>query len=453
MQITLEDWLRRLESAHPVEIDLGLERVAEVAHRMGLLDSPIAPRVITVAGTNGKGSTVAMLEAVAQAHGLTTASYTSPHLLRYNERLRLCGEEASDALLIEGFEAVGSAQQPDPEQQYDAVSLSYFEVSTLGALHAIRRQCPDVAILEVGLGGRLDAVNVIDSDVAIVTTIARDHSAYLGDDLLAIGREKAGIMRKGRPAVLGSESLPSSVTAVGRAQGALVSQLGVDFTYHVMAEPTSPLAQLPQWSWRGFDAQGQCHQIEGLPDPGLPLDNAATSLQALHLAGVGLDVVACHQALAKVELPGRMQWLGQWCLDVAHNPHAAKYVARRLEQSLVESGTSLLGGSEPRGRVFGVLGMLDDKDADGVIDALAPVIDAWLPVSLGGSRGRQADELAGLLEAHNQQVIQRAESPLSGAEWLAQQLTPADRVLVCGSFLTVADVLDALQSGRLSRSR
>ncbi|MGO2133753.1 MAG: bifunctional folylpolyglutamate synthase/dihydrofolate synthase, partial [Halomonas sp.] len=234
MPTILDDWLRRLESAHPVDIDLGLERVAEVAHRMGLLDGPLAKRVITVAGTNGKGSTVAMLEVIAQAHGLTTASYTSPHLLRYNERLRLGGAQASDAILIEGFEAVDSAQQADLGRQRDAVSLSYFEVSTLGALYAIRQQGPDLAILEVGLGGRLDAVNVIDPDVAVVTTIARDHSAYLGEELMAIGREKAGIMRRGRPAVLGSESLPSSVANIGRALGALVHQLGTDFSYQIL---------------------------------------------------------------------------------------------------------------------------------------------------------------------------------------------------------------------------
>lgn len=455
MPTTLDDWLRRLESAHPVDIDLGLERVAEVAHRMGLLDSPLAKRVITVAGTNGKGSTVAMLEAIAQAHGLTTASYTSPHLLRYNERLRLGGTQASDATLMEGFEAVDSAQQADPGRQRDAVSLSYFEVGTLGALHAIRQQGPDLAILEVGLGGRLDAVNVIDPDVAVVTTIARDHSAYLGEELMAIGREKAGIMRRGRPAVLGSESLPSSVAAIGRAQGARVHQLGSDFTYQVLTGQQASDAGLLRWSWCGLDAQRQRCQIDDLPDPRLPLDNAATSLQALSLAGVALDAAACRQALACIELPGRMQWLGQWCLDVGHNPQAAEYVAQRLTERLARecaasSTYSSVATPDTGGRMFGLLGMLDDKDAEGVIDALAPVIDAWLPVSLSGPRGRPSGELAELLDARKQQVVQRADSPLEGAEWLAQHLTPDDRVLVCGSFLTVAEVLEALQSGRLS---
>ncbi|MGO2132055.1 MAG: glutamate ligase domain-containing protein, partial [Halomonas sp.] len=214
-------------------------------------------------------------------------------------------------------------------------------------------------------------------------------------------------------------------------------------------------AGLTKWSWRGSGAQGQRCRLDDLPDPRLPLDNAATSLQALSLAGVTLDAAACHQALACVELPGRMQWLGQWCLDVGHNPQAAGYVAQRLAERLgreraVSSTSSSMVNSVTQGRIFGLLGMLDDKDTEGVIDALAPVIDAWLPVSLSGPRGRSSDELAGLLEAHKQQVVQRADSPLEGAEWLAQRLMPADRVLVCGSFLTVAEVLEALQSDRLS---
>ncbi|MEX0745041.1 MAG: Mur ligase family protein, partial [Phycisphaeraceae bacterium] len=221
---TLDAWLARLEAAHPMGIELGLERVARVARRMGLLDAPLAGRLITVAGTNGKGSTVAMLDALAQAHGLSTAAYTSPHLLRYNERLRLSGAEASDTLLIEGFIAVERARVAGPP-----ISLSYFEVGTLGALWAISRRRPDLAILEVGLGGRLDAVNIVDPDVAVVTTVAQDHAAYLGNDLEGIGREKAGILRAGRPAVLGSTSLPASVRGIARELGAPVFALGEEF--------------------------------------------------------------------------------------------------------------------------------------------------------------------------------------------------------------------------------
>ncbi|MGE4532795.1 bifunctional tetrahydrofolate synthase/dihydrofolate synthase [Halomonas sp.] len=395
---TLDAWLARLEAAHPVGIDLGLERVAEVAQRMGLLARPLAGRVVTVAGTNGKGSTVAMLEALARAHGLTTATYTSPHLLRYNERLRLDGEEADDATLIAGFAAVERARLDG-----EPVSLTYFEVGTLGALWAIARRVPDLALLEVGLGGRLDAVNVIDPDVAVITTVAQDHAAFLGTDLEGIGREKAGILRAGRPAVLGSRDLPRSVRRVADELGAEVHSLGEAFAW----DPT-------------------------LPDPGLPLDNAATALQALRCAGVTLQPEACRRAFTEVRLPGRMQWLGQWCLDVGHNPHAATYLADRL-------------AAQPcAGRTLALLGMLADKDAEGVIAALAPAVDAWVTATLGGERGRGAEELADCLEGQGAEVLHRADSPAAAATWLASRLAPEDRVLVCGSFFTVGEVLEWL---------
>ncbi|TDR54861.1 dihydrofolate synthase/folylpolyglutamate synthase [Halomonas ventosae] len=407
---TLPAWLARLEAAHPVGIDLGLERVAEVARRMGLLDAPLCDRVITVAGTNGKGSTVAMLEALARAHGLSTAAYTSPHLLRYNERLRLDGQEADDATLIAGFEAVEAARL-----EGEPVSLTYFEVGTLGALWAIARGQMDLAILEVGLGGRLDAVNVIDPDVAVITTVAQDHAAFLGTDLQGIGREKAGILRAGRPAVLGSTTLPDSVRQVASELGAAV---------HALDEAFRREGEGAGWAFRGPQS------ITDLPDPGLPLDNAATALQALILAGLDLEEAACRRALAGVELPGRMQWLGQWCLDVGHNPHAAGYLAQRLEARPCQ------------GRTVGLLGMLADKDADGVIAALSPVVDAWVPVSLAGERARTADDLAERLARHGGAVWHRGSTPVEAADWLAARLAPEDRVLVCGSFFTVAEVLE-----------
>ncbi|MGQ4880198.1 bifunctional tetrahydrofolate synthase/dihydrofolate synthase [Billgrantia sp. LNSP4103-1] len=413
---TLEAWLSYLEQIHPVGIDLGLDRVAEVARRMGLLEQPLAGRTITVAGTNGKGSTVAMIEAVARAHGLTAAAYTSPHLLRYNERLRLEGCEADDATLIAGFEAVEAARLADVP-----VSLTYFEAGTLAALWAIARRRPDLAVLEVGLGGRLDAVNVIDADVAVITTIALDHAAFLGTDLEGIGREKAGIMRTGRPAVLGSCDLPPSVRESADERGAAVVALGHEFFWHA--------SEAGRFRWQGTAANGVSAWLEGLPDPGLPLDNAATALQALVSAGIELDEANCRAALAGVRVPGRMQWLGQWCLDVGHNPHAAAYLAAKLS-------------SQPcRGRTWVLLGMLADKDADGVIEALAGVADMWIAVSLAGERSRPAADLARRIEAHQGHVASQADSPEAGADWLSERLAPDDRVLVCGSFYTVANIL------------
>ncbi|TLF48615.1 bifunctional tetrahydrofolate synthase/dihydrofolate synthase [Halomonas urmiana] len=411
---TLPAWLTRLEAAHPVGIDLGLDRVAEVARRMGLCEAPPAARVITVAGTNGKGSTVAMLEALAQAHGLTTATYTSPHLLRYNERLRLDGRQADDATLIAGFEAVETARLKG-----EPISLSYFEMGTLGALWAIARQPPALAILEVGLGGRLDAVNIIDPDVAVITTVAQDHAAFLGNDIEGIGREKAGILRPGRPAVLGSTTLPASVADVATTLGAPVYALGEAFRREGDGE-----------GWRFWgQTPAESKSLVDLPDPELPLDNAATALQALALAGVSLEAAACRRALASVRLPGRMQWLGPWCLDVGHNPHAAAYVAQRL-------------AARPcAGRTVALIGMLADKDADGVIAALAPAVDAWVLASLEGERARSADDLAEHLARQGATLWHRGDSPAEAADWLSARLAPEDRVLVCGSFFTVAAVL------------
>ncbi|WP_404872824.1 bifunctional tetrahydrofolate synthase/dihydrofolate synthase [Halomonas sp. DQ26W] len=417
----LDAWLARLEAAHPMGIDLGLDRVSEVGRRMCLLDATLARRVITVAGTNGKGSTVAMLEALARAHGLSTASYTSPHLLRYNERLRLDGVEASDDMLIAGFEVVEAARLDG-----SPVSLSYFEVGTLAALWTIKGLQPDMAILEVGLGGRLDAVNIIDADVAVITTIARDHAAYLGDDLDGIGREKAGIFRMGRPAVLGSRDLPDSVRTTAVERGTTIVAIGEAFDWQE-AGPSG-------WRWQGGESVAGSDSLDDLPDPGLPLDNAATALKALTLADVALDTAACRRALADVRLPGRMQWLGQWCLDVGHNPHAAAYLAGRLQ------------AMPCKGRTWILLGMLGDKDADGVIGALAAVADAWVTVTLVGERARTASELAEHVHASGAAVAFQATSPEAGAEWLSSRLAPEDRVLVCGSFFTVGAILAWMQA-------
>ncbi|MBZ9569004.1 bifunctional tetrahydrofolate synthase/dihydrofolate synthase [Modicisalibacter tunisiensis] len=410
----LHDWLSRLERQHPVSIELGLERVAVVAERLGLTGRPIAGRVITVAGTNGKGSTVAMVEALARTHGLATATYTSPHLLRYNERLRFDGREAGDAMLVEGFERVEAARlAPSP------VSLTYFEAGTLAALWAIAERHPEVAILEVGLGGRLDATNVIDPDVAVITTVALDHADFLGSDLETIGREKAGILRPARPAVLGHD-LTDSVFRVADALGCPVWRLGE--TIRRREAPSG-------WHWEGQGPRGDELSLAALPDPGLPLDNAALALQALALAGVPLDIDACRHGLASVSLPGRMQWLDRWCLDVAHNPHAATYLAARL-------------AAQPRPpRRIALLGMLADKDAPGVIEALSSQVDAWVAVGLEGPRGRDGDELAALLAARGQAVLHVAGTPREGAEWLASRLAVGEQALVCGSFLTVAEVL------------
>ncbi|NYT74690.1 bifunctional tetrahydrofolate synthase/dihydrofolate synthase [Halomonas sp. QX-2] len=415
---SLQQWLQHLETLHPVGIDMGLERVSQVAKRMGLLSSPIAPRVITVAGTNGKGSTLAMIDSVARAHGWRVGTYTSPHLLRYNERVKIDGQEADDQLLVQGFEQVEQARLQGSE-----ISLTYFEAGTLCGLWCLSNATLDLAVLEVGLGGRLDAVNIIDADVAIVTTIAQDHANFLGTDLAQIGREKAGIFRANRPAVLGSQTLPSSVAECAQVLAAPMFCLGQQFAHQAMASEPS------RWRWQGQHPDGQRIVIDELPEPGLPIDNAATALQALVLAGLGLETVLVQTALRSVQLPGRLQWVGPWCLDVGHNPHAAEYVVRHLPQP------------PEGGRQWGLIGMLNDKDIDGVIQALASRISDWVCVSLSGERGCQASELSQRIIAQGGRVHFSADSPQVGVDWLAQVLTPNDRVLATGSFFTVAALL------------
>lgn len=412
----LASWLAYLEQLHPVGIDMGLERVREVAMRIGLLDSPLAPKVITVAGTNGKGSTLAMMAAVAGAHDQRVGTYTSPHLVRYNERVTLNGKPASDDLLVAGFQAIEHARLEAPE-----ISLTYFEAGTLCALWCFANAELDLVLLEVGLGGRLDAVNIIDADIGIVTTIAQDHANFLGTDLEQIGREKAGILRSCHPAVLGSETLPSSVEEIAKALNAPIFALGQAFRHAPQGEEC--------WQWHGHRADGQAVTLAQLPDSGLPLDNAATALQALSLADLLLDSATTQGALANVTLPGRMQWLGQWCLDVGHNPHAAAFVASRLHKPA-------------QGRLWCLIGMLDDKDADAVIANLASRVTDWVCVSLSGSRGRSATSLKAVIEHQGGRVHHCADTPKEGADWLGRQLAACDVVLATGSFFTVGALLE-----------
>ncbi|XKH58909.1 bifunctional tetrahydrofolate synthase/dihydrofolate synthase [Halomonas sediminis] len=415
MPDTLNGWLHYLETLHPVGIDMGLERVAAVADRMRLREQPLAACVITIAGTNGKGSTLAMVDRLARAHGLSVGTYTSPHLLHYNERICLDGIHVTDDCLIKGFEQVEQARLQDP-----TISLTYFEAGTLCALWCLGQAALDLVVLEVGLGGRLDAVNILDADVAVVTTIAQDHASFLGTDIEQIGREKAGIFRPARPTVLGSTSLPVSVRQTAEDLGAPVHALGESFNRHSHAAG---------WAWQGVDQSAQPITLTALPDPGLPLDNAATALQALALSGVSLSEACCREALAAVSVPGRMQWVGQWCLDVGHNPHAAAYVASQLQQQPCT------------GRTWALLGMLEDKDAEGVIDALAAAVTHWICVGLEGERGRSASDLVKRLEHRGLAVSHIASTPAEGAHWLGAQLNESDRVLATGSFVTVAELL------------
>jgi dihydrofolate synthase / folylpolyglutamate synthase len=418
---TLQEWLERLEALHPRLIDLGLDRVAAVRTALGLeLEMPL----IVVGGTNGKGSVCGLIEAVLRAAGYRTGLYTSPHLLRYNERVRIDGTEASDAALIAAFERIDRARGD--------ISLTYFESGTLAAALLFAEAGLDAAVLEVGLGGRLDAVNMFDADCAVLTSIDLDHMQYLGTTREAIGFEKAGIFRAGRPAVCGDPDPPASVLAQANDRGARLLRIGVDFGY------TQAQLQWRYWGPRGARS--------GLPYPALrgthQLANAAAAICALEQLHERLpvDMQALRTGLVSVTVPGRFQVLPgrpAVVLDVAHNPHAARALARTLRAH----------GSHAR--TAAVFAMLADKDIGAVIDAVKAQVDAWYVASIAGNRGTQAATLAALVAAHDPgKPVEQFDSARHAYSAAAAAANEDDRIVVFGSFLTVSDVLGMLDADR-----
>ncbi len=410
---SLDDWLRFIEQQHPKSIAMGLERVHAVMQRMNLsLSCP----VITVAGTNGKGSTCAMLEAIARAGGYRAGLYTSPHLVRYNERVRIGGAEASDDALCEAFAAVEAARE-------DA-QLTYFEYGTLSALWLFARERAEIAVLEVGLGGRLDAVNVIDPSCAVLTSVGIDHVDYLGATREEIGREKAGIFRAGRPAVIAEPAPPESVR---NAAGDKLF-LGQDFGY---ADEGS------QWSYWGPGGKRA-----GLAYPALrgkmQLRNASAALCALYSLHIPVAMQDVRRGLAEVTLPGRFQVLPgrpQVILDVAHNAQAAA----TLESNLADSGFAR--------KTFAVCGMLRDKDMAAVIGTLGPRITRWHFATLPGPRGATAAELARHVK-ENAHEFPTPRDAFAAAQGLAGE---NDKIVVFGSFLTVGEVIAWLNNNKTSK--
>jgi dihydrofolate synthase/folylpolyglutamate synthase len=417
---TLQDWLAYIDRQHPQDIALGLDRVRAVAEGMGLV-AP-AERSILVGGTNGKGSTVAFLEAIARAAGLRVGTYTSPHLLRYNERVRIDGHDVDDALLVDAFEAVEQGRGDTP--------LTYFEYGTLAALWLFERERLDLAILEVGLGGRLDAVNIVDADVAVITTVDLDHQDWLGADRETIGKEKAGIARGWKPLVLGDDDPPSSVLGHAYRIGASAIRANCDFFF----EPLDNGA----WRWR------EVNYALDLPMPALAapvqLRNAATAIAALRAIDVPMTREAIAEGIAGAHVAGRLQRIARdgvdVVLDVGHNPQAARALAEWL------------GAAPAEGRTLAVYGALADKDTGGVVEALVARIDDWFLAGLAdaGPRGLAVDAFAQRLAGT---AAAEGARHATVAEALAAALSAAragDRVLVFGSFHTVADAMRALGS-------
>ena len=417
---TLADWLDHCERLHPTSIEMGLDRVRAVADRMGIR---FTCPVITVAGTNGKGSTCAMLEAILGESGYRTGVYTSPHLVHFQERLRLRGEAVSVDLLVQAFARVEHARCQVPPD----VSLTYFEFSTLAILDLMARAELDVVILEVGLGGRLDAVNIIDSDCAVITSVDLDHMEFLGPDRESIGREKAGVMRTGRPVIVSDPVPPQSVLDHALEIGADLWRLGVDFNF---------TGDKQQWAWAG-----RGRRYAGMAYPALrganQLLNASGVLAALTALREQLPVTAqaVRNGLAMVALPGRFQIVpGEptLVLDVAHNPHAAAALAVNLDA---------MGFFPTTHAVFGAMA---DKDLVPMFERLNPIIDRWYFTDLPIGRAETGARLCSRWQAVNKRPDTSAQAfsdPAQALRAAVDAADPADRIVVFGSFHTVGGVL------------
>ncbi|CAN5747574.1 bifunctional tetrahydrofolate synthase/dihydrofolate synthase [soil metagenome] len=413
---TLADWLAHAERLHAKNIDLGLDRVRRVAERMGLkFDCP----VITVAGTNGKGSTCAMLESILSHAGYRTAVYTSPHLVHFEERLRLKGEQVDALKLLPHFAAVEAAREE--------ISLTYFEFTTLALMRCAAAEKPEVVILEVGLGGRLDAVNIVDPDCAVITSIDLDHMDFLGHDRESIGFEKAGILRAGKPAIVSDPVPPQSVVDHAEAIGADLWRFGRDFNVS---------GDQQQWGW-----SGRGRRYSGMAYPALrganQLINAAGALAALEAVRPLLPITAqaVRTGLAMVDLPGRFQIVpGQpaLVLDVAHNPHAVAALAENLDAM----------GFYPT--THAVFGALADKDLAPMFARIGPLIDRWYFTDLPTPRAAKAADVISLWQAQNTRKDASATvyaAPLEALQAAIDHADPADRIVVFGSFFTVGGVL------------
>ncbi|WP_162062632.1 bifunctional tetrahydrofolate synthase/dihydrofolate synthase [Vibrio taketomensis] len=402
-------WLDYLANIHTSAIDLGLDRVQAVASKANLTKP--AQTVITVAGTNGKGSTCALMEAILLDAGYSVGVYSSPHLIRYNERVRINGQDLSDEKHAQAFDFI--------EKQRGEISLSLFEFGTLAALRLFQTENVDVVLLEVGLGGRLDATNVVDHDVSVITSLAIDHVDWLGDDINVIGFEKAGIFRTGKPAICGQPKAPSTVAAHADDIDAELYQVGIQYNYALTENNT--------WCW----THGS-YELEALPVPSLPLPNAATALMALATAHLDISDVNIVNGLKNATLPGRMQLICRQptvLLDVAHNPHSAQYLVDRIHEQYVGKTIRI------------VVAMLHDKDIKSTLEILSPLASEWYPASLTGPRAASADELCQYLP----QGQAKYHTPVDAFNAAMTQAQADDVIIVVGSFHTVGEVLEHWQ--------
>lgn len=407
----LQSWLSYLEQLHPLAIDLGLDRVRAVAQRLNLLQP--APYVFTVAGTNGKGTTCKTLEMILLAANMQVGVYSSPHLLRFTERVRINNQESTEQETINAFIEIENARGD--------ISLTYFEYATLAALYQFKRANLDVVILEVGLGGRFDATNIVDADVAIITSIAIDHVDYLGNTRESIGREKAGIFKSKSIAIIGEPDIPQSIFDVANAVHCPLYAVNQNWSYQQKDKSV--------WEF----CSDKC-QYPSLVTPHVPLANAATAIAALNYSSIKISQQQINEGLGKASLTGRFQIVKTnpfVILDVAHNPHAAHYLANQLN--------SLKAENKHIGRVMFVIGMLKDKDIKGTLSLLNG--DAWYCASLYGDRGCSCDVLKQYLVENNAHNVLTFDHVCDAYRAALQDAQKNDIIVVCGSFHTVSAVL------------
>ena len=416
----LSDWLKWLETLSPNEIELGLDRVRSVLERL-LIRRPA--HVLLIAGTNGKGSSVLMLSALLRASGYTVGAYTSPHVSAYNERIAVDDRLASDREIVTAFERIEAVRQDVP--------LTYFEFGTLAAMLVFAEQPLDVWVFEVGMGGRLDATNVIDPTASLITNVSLDHCGWLGDDIESIAYEKAGVMRAGVPTVFAANEAPEAILEHAADCGAGLLLSGRDFGYELIDEG--------HWTW-----SGDGRQLAGLSKPGLKgtfqLQNAAGVLALLYAAGLGdmLDVALLDEVLPRLSLTGRMQEVRiggpSWLLDVAHNPAAAAALAATLEV-----------GKDDGQETWAIIGLLDDKDVEGIVVPLNSVVDRWMAVTADSHRALPADECARRIANCCNRPCRISESLDDAMQYASRSAAASDRILLTGSFYLVGPALRNLE--------
>ncbi|WP_425463991.1 bifunctional tetrahydrofolate synthase/dihydrofolate synthase [Orbus hercynius] len=418
---SLDDWLHYLELIHPKTIELGLDRVTKVARSLNVIKP--APYIFTVAGTNGKGTTCRALEMILLEAGFRVGVYSSPHLLRYTERVRINNQELADSDHIRAFAQIESARAE--------TSLTYFEYSTLSALCLFKQANLDVVILEVGLGGRLDATNLVDADVAVITSIALDHMDYLGNTRESIGREKAGIFKSNQVVVVGEPDIPCSIYDVANSMQIKLHGCKPNPDYDWQYR------QLDGKTWQ-FSSRIRCYG--NLPIAKIPLANAATALAALTYSSLTISDEMICQGLLKTELTARFQIISQEPLviiDVAHNPHAATYLNSQLQVLLKQRSRV--------GKLRVVIGMLKDKDIASTVNILQA--DIWYCASLYGERGSKAADIAKHVTKNSHTIVTCFESVSAAFAQSKQDADIDDIIVVCGSFHTVSDVLSLVVNG------